>query len=68
MSENYTQLLILTKSDDIEKEWFEEYDKKHYSIENKLLALNKSLIQKLKQKDGWNEDYKIKEMIENYGI
>lgn len=68
LSENYTQLLILARCDEIEKDWFNEYDKRHYSIENKLLALIKSLIQKLKQKDGWNEDYKLKEIADNYGI
>lgn len=59
LSENYTQILIITKSGDIDEVWFEEYDKEHYAIENKLLALVKSLIKKLKEKGNWNTDYKI---------
>ncbi len=66
LSENYTQILILNRSDDISDEWFEEYDKLHYSLENKLLALIKSLIRKLKQQDQWDSDYKIKEVVEKY--
>jgi len=66
LSENYTQILIITKSGDIDEVWFEEYNKKHYEIENKLLALVKSLIKKLKEKGNWNTDYKISEIIESY--
>ena len=47
LSENYTQLFALHSSDDLDKAWFDEYDKKHYSLENKLIQFNKSMILKL---------------------
>lgn len=68
LSENFTQILILYECNDIDEQWFLDYDKTHYSIENKLLALIKSLIRKLKQKDGWDSDYQIREIIETYGL
>jgi len=42
----------------IEKEWFELYDSTHYSLENKLIAYNKSQIQQLKDNVDWRKDYK----------
>ncbi len=44
LGENYTQIFALFQSNDIEEKWFTKYDKKHYSLENKLLKYNKSLI------------------------
>ena len=66
LGENYSQIFALTNSRDIETGWFEEYDKKHYSLENKLVKLNKVFISKLKNKDEWKNDYIIKEMVESY--
>ncbi|MFC2136282.1 four helix bundle protein [Bacteroidota bacterium] len=66
LGENYSQIFALTNSRDIESGWFEEYDKKHYSLENKLVKLNKVFISKLKDKDEWKNDYVIKEMVESY--
>ena len=36
-----------------------------YSLENKLIQLNKSLIIKLNKND-WQNDYKVKEMIDSF--
>ena len=58
LSENLTQIYILKETGDIDEQWFSDYDKKHYSIENKLIALNKKLI-KLKETDEWNDSYKL---------
>ncbi len=66
LSENYTQLIALVASDDIEEEWFEEYDKKHYSIENKLIKYNRSLVERFKNSDEWRTDYQVSEIIEPY--
>ncbi len=68
LGENYSQLFALTISGDIEEEWFAEYDKMHYSLENKLIKLNKENIQKLENKGDWNDDYLIHEILENYNI
>jgi hypothetical protein len=67
LGKNYSQFFALLKSEDIDNKWFEVYDTKHYSLENKLINLNKSLIQKLKSDEEWQNDYIIREMIENYG-
>ena len=56
LGENYSQIFALVNSEDIEKGWFDKYDKLHYSLENKLINLNKSFIKKLNNGD-WNKDY-----------
>lgn len=65
LGENYTQLYILYASNEIGTDTFNEYDAKHYYVENKLLALNRSLIKKLKDKNGWNEDYKVEDGLKD---
>jgi four helix bundle protein len=34
LSENYSQLFALHSSGDIQTNWFDDYDKRHYSLEN----------------------------------
>jgi four helix bundle protein len=68
LAENYSQIYALFRTQDIEKLWFEEFDTKHYSLENKLINLNKSYIQKLKNNDEWKNDYILREFIESYEI
>lgn len=51
----------------MDEEWFNNYDKLHYSLENKLINYNKSIIQKAKQKEEWTNDYIVKETNELYG-
>jgi len=66
LSENYTQFLALLMSNDIDKEWFDEYDNKHYSIENKLIKYNQSIVERIRNKGEWRTDYKVAEIIEPY--
>lgn len=66
LSENYTQLIALVASEDIEEKWFDEYDKNHYSIENKLIKYNRSIVERLKNSREWRTDYKVSEIIEPY--
>jgi four helix bundle protein len=47
LGENYSQTFTLTNSGDIDINWFKEYDKKHYSFENKVIKLNQSYIGKM---------------------
>jgi len=68
LGENYSQIVALTNSDDIDLLWFDEYDVKHYSLENKLIRLNRTHISKLKENDKWKNDYILKEQIETYEI
>ena len=68
LGENYSQVFALTNSEDIDIAWFQEYDRRHYSIENKLIKLNRTYILKLKENDEWKNDYILREIIENYGI
>jgi len=67
LAENYSQVFSLHTVGDIERSWFDEYDKKHYSLENKLIQLNKTIISKL-DKNEWKNDYIIRKLIEKYGI
>lgn len=57
LAENYSQIYAMLRAAKIEKDWFYEYDNKHYSLENKMIALNKSQIKYLKEKGIWNDDY-----------
>ncbi len=66
LAENYTQVYALFIANIIEDDWFQEYDSKHYSLENKLINFNKSIINKLKQKEDWKDDYIIRETVEAY--
>ncbi len=66
LGENYSQLFTLTNSGIVESTWFEEFDKIHYQLENKLIKMNKSYVEKLKNKENWNGDYVVRELIENY--
>ena len=66
LGENYSQIFTLTNSGYIDTDWFKEYDKKHYSLENKLIKLNQTYVSKLKSKDIWKNDYTLREIIENY--
>lgn len=53
-------------SDDIEIEWFDEYDKMQYSIENKMIKYNRSIVERLKNSGEWRTDYKVCEIIEPF--
>jgi hypothetical protein len=55
-------------SNDIEREWFDKYDEKPYSLENKLISYNRSQKKYLKENSEWRNDYSIKELISEYGI
>jgi len=66
IGENYTQIFALFYAEDIDEKWFNEYDKLHYSLENKLLNLNKSFIQKLQNNENWENDYQLKETVQVY--
>ena len=65
LAENYSQIFALMTSGDIEKQWFDDYDKKHYSLENKSIQLNKTMIANIDQND-WKKDYILRELIEKY--
>lgn len=66
LGENYSQIVALPEAKRIDKEWVDEYDKKHYSLENKLIAYNRALIKKLNEKGAWNDDYVLREDEEPY--
>ena len=56
--ENYSQMYALLRSGEISQGTFDEFDKRHYGVENKLINLAKSLSKKLKAGQDWNSDYK----------
>ncbi len=68
LGENYSQIFTLFNSSIIDEKWFNEYDQKHYSLENKLIQLNKVSIEYLKKNYDWKKDYQIKDIIERYSI
>jgi four helix bundle protein len=65
LAENYSQIFALYSSSDIDRKWFDEFDKKHYSLENKLIQMNKVMITKVDQ-NVWKNDYILKEIVEKY--
>jgi four helix bundle protein len=65
LDENYSQIFALKSGCDIDRKWFDEYDKKHYSLENKLIQMNKTMITKVDQNE-WKNDYILREIIEEY--
>ncbi len=59
--ENYSQFYALYKSKEVPKDIFDEYDQRHYSLENKLLNLERSLTKKSKEKGQWDTEYRVGE-------
>ena len=57
--ENYSQMYALLQSREISQEIFDEFDKRHYGVETKLINLAKALSKKMKTGQDWNSDYKI---------
>ena len=57
--ENYSQMYALLKSEEISQGMFDEFDERHYSVENKLINLAKSLSKKARNDQYWNSDYKV---------
>ena len=68
LAENYSQIFSLLEINIIDIEWFDLYDSKYYSLENKLINYNKSLISKFKNKEEWRDDYILRDIIEKYGL
>lgn len=68
LGENYSQIFTLFNAGEIDENWFTEYDKLHYALENKLVKLNKVSIENLKSNYDWKNDYQIREIIEKYDI
>ncbi len=66
LGENYSQIFNLFNAEEIEEEWFDEYDKIHYSLENKLIKLNKTSIENLMNSYDWKSDYQVRELVERY--
>ena len=56
--ENYSQFYALLRSGEVSKGTFDDFDKRHYGVENKLINLAKSLSKKMKTGQDWNSDYK----------
>jgi four helix bundle protein len=66
LGENYSQIFTLFNAGEMDENWFDEYDKVHYSLENKLIKLNKSSIENLMANYDWKNDYQVREIIEKY--
>jgi four helix bundle protein len=66
LGENYTQIFNLFNAEEIDEDWFDEYDRIHYSLENKLIKLNKTSIENLKANYDWKNDFQVRELIEKY--
>ena len=67
LGENYSQVFTLFNAEKVSEDIFNEYDKLHYSLENKLINFNKSMLNKLSKDADWKNDYTIKEMMIKYG-
>ncbi|MCX6168354.1 MAG: four helix bundle protein [Ignavibacteriales bacterium] len=68
LGENYSQIITLLNAGDIDSEWFDNFDKNHYSLENKLIRLNKAYVEKLQNKSEWKDDYIVRELVASYTV
>ncbi|GMU94749.1 four helix bundle protein [Ignavibacterium album] len=66
LGENYSQIYTLFNAEIIDKNWFDEYDKLHYSLENKIISYIKQQIKMMKDDVQWKNDYLIKELNIKY--
>lgn len=67
LGENYSQVFTLFNAEKVSEDIFKRFDKLHYSLENKLISFNKSMLKKLSKDTDWKNDYTIKEMMIKYG-
>ena len=56
-TEVYSQLFALHQAGQISDDEFKPLDDRLYEFENKMIAMNKRLIEKLKNGSDWKEDY-----------
>ena len=56
-AEVYSQLYALNQTDQISDEEFKALDERLYEFENKMIAMNKRLIEKLNDGSDWEDDY-----------
>jgi four helix bundle protein len=66
LGENYSQIFALLNNTDIDETWFQEFDKKHFELENKLIRYMQSLIHQLNEEIDWRTDYQIRDILEKY--
>ena len=66
LGENYSQIFALLNNSDIDETWFQEFDKKHFELENKLIRYMQSLIRQLNEETDWRTDYQIRDIVEKY--
>ncbi|MCX8106292.1 MAG: four helix bundle protein [Ignavibacterium album] len=66
LGENYSQIFTLLNANIIDKNWFDEYDKMHYALENKIINYIKQQIKMVKDDIDWKNDYLIKELNIRY--
>lgn len=68
LGENYSQIYTLYNPGLIDEFWFNEYDKIHYSLENKFISYLRNQIKMLKENYEWKNDYLIKELEISYSV
>ena len=56
-AEVYSQLYALNQTGQISDEEFKALDERLYEFENKMIAMNKRLIEKLNDGSDWEDDY-----------
>src|SRR6056297_3332302 len=64
LAENYSQIYALLKVKITDPQWFDQYDRKHYSLENKLIAYNRSQVKQLMNHTDWHDDYLLRDRPE----
>ncbi len=56
-SECYSQMYALLESKQVERSDFDKFDTKSFELQNKLLNMNKALLDKISNNQGWNSEY-----------
>ena len=57
-AENYSQMFALQSTDQLSRDDFIIYDENMYELENKLISMNKSLVDKISSNSKWKKDYR----------
>ena len=67
-AENYLQFFALFSAGQITQSMFDEVDSKLYELENKIIRMNQSLIEKISSESEWNTDYQTTNLSNNQAI
>lgn len=66
LGENYGLMYALAETMDVDYPWFDMYDEKLYSLENKIIELMRELLEKAGENSELKQDPRISELRNKY--